>query len=618
MSLLLVQLLTGLANAMFLFLVASGLSLIFGVSRVINFAHGSLYMLGAYLAMTLAAILPLGPAGFYVGVLLASLLVALLGGLMEVCLLRRIYRAPPLYQLLLTFAVVLLIGDAVRFLWGTENRTGPSAPGLWGSVPILGQRFPTYDLAVLILGPLVALALWWLLHRTRWGILIRAATADREMVGALGVNQAWLFTGVFVLGAFLSGLAGALQVPRVALTVAMDTSVIVEAFVVVVIGGMGSAFGALLGAILIGVLQAFGILFLPREFHLAVIFILMAAVLILRPWGLLGRPEAEGGPTGGGAPAGVGPGRRSAGWAGRALLLLVLALLPLVLPTFYVWVLVEVLAFALFAGSLQLLVGTGGMLSFGHAAYFGLGAYGAGLLMKQGGLPMPAAFLLAPLVAGGAALLFGVFCVRLSGVYFAMLTLAFSQIAYAVIHQWYDFTGGDNGILGIWPVTFLATPVRYYYVALAAAAAGFALLRRVTGSPFGMTLRAARDHPVRCRAVGVNVRGHQLLAFVVAGLFAGLGGAIFVFLKGSAFPDYLSVPVSVESLVMVLLGGIHALAGAAVGAAIYKLLDTIVTLYTVYWQAVLGAILALLVLAFPHGLLGVLHARRGRRRSGRD
>jgi branched-chain amino acid transport system permease protein len=294
-----------------------------------------------------------------------------------------------------------------------------------------------------------------------------------------------------------------------------------------------------------------------------------------------------------------------------------MALLPLVLPTFYVWVLVEVLAFALFAGSLQLLVGTGGMLSFGHAAYFGLGAYGAALLMKQGGLPMPAAFLLAPLVDGAAALLFGAFCVRLSGVYFAMLTLAFAQIAYAVIHQWYEFTGGDNGILGVWPPAALATPVRYYYVALVTAATGLTLLRRVTGSPFGTTLRAARDQPARCRAIGVNVRGHQLLAFVVAGVLAGLGGAIFVFLKGSAFPDYLSVPVSVESLVMILLGGIHSLAGAAVGAAIYKVLDTIVTLYTAYWQAVLGGILAFLVLAFPHGLLGVLEARWRRGRAGR-
>ncbi|MBI4736841.1 MAG: ABC transporter permease [candidate division NC10 bacterium] len=614
MALLIVQLLTGLANAMFLFLVASGLSLIFGVTRIVNFAHGSFYMLAAYLASTLVTALPLGPSSFYAAVILAPLGVALLGGLIEVCLLRRIYRAPALYQLLLTFAVVLVIGDAVKFFWGTENRTGPSPPGLSGSVPILGQLFPTYDLAILLLGPLFALVLWWMLHRTRWGILIRAATSDREMVGALGVNQTWLFTGVFVLGTWLAGLAGALQMPRVALTTVMDSTVIVETFVVVVLGGMGSAFGALLGAVLIGVLQAFGILWLPREFHLAIVFILMAAVLILRPWGLLGRPEAETPPPGGAVGLGAGRRLRAPGWVWAGGLLLAVVLPPL-LPAYYVWVLVEILALALFAASLQLLVGTGGMLSFGHAAYFGLGAYGAALLMKRAALPMPAAFGVAPLVAAAAALLFGAFCVRLSGVYFAMLTLAFAQIAFAIVHQWYDFTGGDNGILGVWPSASLATPVRYYTLALLATALGLGFLWRVTGSPFGYTLRAARDHPRRCQAIGVNLRAHRLLAFGVAGLCAGLGGAIFAFSKGSVFPDYLSMPMSVQSLVMVLIGGIHALTGASVGAAVYKLLDIVITKYTGYWQAVLGGILACLVVAFPHGLVGFVQARWTRMRT---
>jgi len=616
MSLFIIQLLTGLANAMFLFLVASGLSLIFGVTRIVNFAHGSLYMLAAYLTYTLATVLPLGPAGFYVGAILAALGVALLGGLIEVCLLRRIYRAPELYQLLLTFALVLVIGDAVRYVWGTENKAGPSPPGLSGSVPILDQRFPTYDLAILVVGPAVALGLWWLLHRTRLGILIRAATSDREMVGALGVNQHWLFTGVFALGAFLAGLAGALQVPRVALTTVMDATVIAEAFVVVVIGGMGSAFGALFAAVLVGLFQAFGILVLPREFHLVLSFLVMAAVLVLRPRGLLGRPEPAlrtPGPGVGEPPAGA---VRIPRWGWAGLLLALLALPPL-LPAFYVWVLVEILAFALLAGSLQLLVGTGGLMCFGHAAYFGLGAYGAALLLKQAAFPMLAAFLLAPFVAGAAALFFGFFCVRLTGVYFAMLTLAFAQIAFAVVHQWYGVTGGDNGILGVWPPPSLATPLRYYYLALLAAAVGLFLLDRVAGSPFGYMLRAARDHAGRCQAVGVNVRSHQLLAFGVAGLFAGLGGAIFVFLKGSAFPDYLSLPVSVESLVMVLLGGIHTLAGGPVGAAVYTVLDTVITKYTDYWQAVLGGILVLLVIVFPHGLVGVLHDRPAWRRAGR-
>src|SRR5215475_10315668 len=167
-SLVIVQLLAGLAHAMVLFLIASGLSLIFGVTRIVNFAHGSFYMLAAYLAYTLATALPLGPASFYAAVVLASLGVALVGLAVEMLLLRRVYRAPELYQLLLTFALVLIVADAVRLVWGTENKTGPQAPGLAGSVRIAGQLFPSYDLVLIALGPLVAAGLWCLFYRTRW------------------------------------------------------------------------------------------------------------------------------------------------------------------------------------------------------------------------------------------------------------------------------------------------------------------------------------------------------------------------------------------------------------------------------------------------------------------
>jgi ABC-type branched-subunit amino acid transport system permease subunit len=607
MSLLLVQLLSGLANAMFLFLVASGLSLIFGVTRIVNFAHGSFYMLAAYFTYSLAAALPLGSGAFYAAVLLAALLVAGLGGLVEIFLLRRVYRAPELYQLLLTFALVLIVSDAVRYFWGADNKTGPAAPGLAGSVPVAGQLFPSYDLAVIVFGPLVALGLWWLFHRTRWGILIRAATQDREMVAALGVDQSRLFTGVFVLGSFLAGLGGALQVPRLPLTTVMDTTVIVEAFVVVVIGGMGSVWGALLASLLIGVLNAYGVLVLPK-ISIVLIFVVMAVVLILRPWGLLGRPEIHLRAAGGSAVREASPPRLRPLWLAAGLVLL--AALPVALPTFWIWLVVEIFAFALFAASLHLLMGVGGMVSFGHAAYFGLGAYGAALLLKLGGWPMPLAFLAAPVVAALAAALFGYFCVRLTSIYFAMLTLAFAQIVYAIVHQWDDVTGGDNGVLSVWPPRWLASPARYYYWALVATLIGVILLRVVISSPFGLALRAVRDHARRAEAVGINVRALQWTAFIVAGFFAGLGGAVFVFLKGSVFPVYTEAPMSVQPLVMVLLGGVGAPSGPLIGAAVYKLLDTVITRYTDYWQVVLGGILVLLVLVFPRGIAGALEWKR--------
>jgi branched-chain amino acid transport system permease protein len=604
-SLVVIQLLSGLAHAMVLFLISAGLSLIFGVTRIVNFAHGSLYMLAAYLTYTLTAALPLGPASFYVAVLLAATTVGVVGLAVEVGLLRRVYRAPELYQLLLTFALVLVVADVVRLFWGSENKTGPAAPGLAGSVSILGQLFPTYDLALIAVGPVVSGGLWWLFFRTRWGILIRAATQDREMVAALGVDQARLFTSVFVLGSFLAGLGGALQVPRQAVTNVMDTAIITEAFVVVVVGGMGSVPGALLAAIVIGVVDAFGVLVLPRA-SLVMMFVVMAVVLIVRPWGLLGRPEAQARSAGGAiAVERALPAPRL--WL--AAVLAALVVLPPLLPTFYIWVLVEILAFALFAASLHLLMGTGGMVSFGHAAAFGLGAYGAALLVRAK-TPMLLAFAAAPLVAALGAALIGYFCVRLSSIYFAMLTLAFAQIAYAVVHQWYDVTGGDNGLLGVWPVPWLAPPLRYYYFSLLTCGGGIALLTLIGRSPFGLTLRAVRDHARRAEAVGVSVRAHQWLAFVVAGFFGGLAGGTFVFLKGSVFPNSLAVSMSVEPLVMVLLGGVQTVAGGPLGAAVYTILDTAATRYTEYWQLVLGAILIALVLAFPRGLLGILAERR--------
>ncbi len=596
-----IQFLAGLANAMFLFLIASGLSLIFGVSRIVNFAHGSFYMLAAYFAYTVITWLAPSPWAFWVALVIAPAAMAGLGALIEIFLLRRIYKAPELYQLLLTFALVLIAGDAVRYLWGTSNKTVPTPPMLAGSLPILGQPFPVYYLLVIACGPLAAVALWWIFYRTRWGILIRAATQDRDMVAALGVDQSWLFTTVFAFGTWLAALGGTLAAPMVALTPGMDATIIVEAFVVVVVGGMGSFPGSLLASLLIGELSSFGILILPR-LSLILIFALMAAVLIFRPWGLLGRPVTD-------LHAEAASAARSPrfsktavlGWAG---VLLGLAILPAVVPPFYRLVGIEILVFALLASSLHLLMGYGGMVSFGHAAYFGLGAYAAALLTVKAGLPLPVALALAPLVAAAGGLVFGFFCVRLTAIYFAMLTLAFAQIAYTVAHQWYDFTGGDNGILGVWPPPWLAGPTRYYFFALGVVALAVALLWIVVRSSFGLTVQAIRDNPRRGLAVGLNVQLHQLVLFVVSAAFAGVAGALFAFQKGSVFPDYLFVVKSIEPLVMVLLGGVQTFAGPLVGAAVFKLLDTVVTSYWEYWGAVLGLILTVLVLLFPDGLVG--------------
>ena len=295
-----VQLLNGLAGASSLFLVSAGLSLIFGVTRIVNFAHGSFFMVGIYLAYTLVTRFA-DTLGFWPALLSAAVLVGVLGALVEITLMRRIYRAPELFQLLATFALVLVIKDAVLWLWGPEELLGPRAPGLKAAVQILGRSFPTYDLFLIVVGPVLLGLLWLLLTRTRWGTFIRAATQDREMVAALGVNQAWLFTSVFALGALLAGLGGALQLPREPASLEMDLNTIGAAFVVVVVGGMGSIPGAFIAALLIaelkaiciwlGVVNIFGTELSFSKLTLVVEFLVMAFVLVLRPWGLLGKPQ---------------------------------------------------------------------------------------------------------------------------------------------------------------------------------------------------------------------------------------------------------------------------------------------------------------------------------------
>jgi branched-chain amino acid transport system permease protein len=273
---------------------------------------------------------------------------------------------------------------------------------------------------------------------------------------------------------------------------------------------------------------------------------------------------------------------------------------------------IDVLIAVLFAASLHFLMGPSGMHSFGHAAYFGLGAYGAALLLKGAGWPMPLAFLAAPVVAAIAAAIFGFFCVRLTSIYFAMLTLAFAQIVYAVVHQWDALTGGDNGVLSVWPPPWLKSPVRYYYWALAFVAAGVVVLRLVAASPFGLALRAVRDHARRAEAVGINIRALQWTAFVVAGFFAGLAGAVFAFLKGSVFPVYAESPMSVQPLVMVLLGGVDFVLGPLIGAAAFTWMQDALPRATEYWRAIMGVVILALVLAFPAGVAGAVSALRRR------
>ncbi len=606
MGSLLTQALTALASASSLFLVAAGLTVIFGVTRVVNFAQGSLTMLGAYVAWTVLRHLPRDPASFVAGVLLTAVALAALGAMLEVALLRRIYRAPELFQLLATFGVVLMVQDAALHIWGPNDLSLPRPPWMRGFVMVAGQRFPVYDLYLIAIGPLVLGLLWLVLRRTRWGRLVRAATQDRDMVAALGVDQRRLFTTVFALGSALAGLAGALALPDGSANLGIDLSVVTEAFVVVVVGGMGSIGGAYLASLLIAGLQAAGIVLLPK-LTLALVFVVMMAVLAVRPNGLLGRAMVDAAPPS--ATPAIRPASAGLLWAAAALLLLA-ALAPLLAPAWLLAIATEAATAVLFAAGLYVMMGPGGMPSFGHAAWFGIGAYAAGLAATSLSAPMPLALAAAPLAAGLVAALFGALVVRLSGIYLAMLTLAFAQIVWALAFQSVGITGGDNGILGVWPPGWAAAPRAFYWLTLALCTVATLLLRRMLHAPLGFAIRATRDAPARAAAIGLPATGLRVAAVAISGAAAGLAGALFTYAHGSVFPSYAGIPRSVDALLMVLLGGVGTLAGPVVGALAYTGLSDLLLRATELWRFVLGAAIVALVLLFPAGLAGAYTARR--------
>jgi branched-chain amino acid transport system permease protein len=604
-----VQFLTGLSDASALFLVACGLSLIFGVSRIVNLAHGSFYMVGAYVAYYLIEHFPQGAFSFWAGILLAALTVGAIGVIVETLLLRRLYHVPELFILFATFGVVLMTQDLSRLLFGAEDILGPQAPGLDGSIDIMGALIPQYDIALIVIAPLILTALWLLLNHTRWGILVRAVTEDREISGALGVNQIRLFTSVFFLGSCLAGLGGAIQLPKGGANLLMDLNIIAAAFVVVVVGGMGSIPGAYLAAVIIGELRSFGVLVFP-ESTLVLMFLVMAVVLVLRPRGLLGNAAVEEHRGSEISESTLKPASKKLRLAGLALLIFVL-IMPVFVGSFGLVLMTEIALFSLASMSLYFMMGPGGMVSFGHAAFFGGGAYAAALMVHYMQSPMEVAILFAPLLVALLALIIGWFCVRLSGVYLAMLTLAFAQICWSIVFQWGEFTGGDDGILSIWPAEWASEKIVFYYLTMILCIGGVLALRHFIFTPFGYTMRACRDSALRVDSIGINLRRHQWFAFTLSGAFAGLAGGIYVFSKGNVFPDEMAIPRSFDLLFMVLLGGVETLFGPIAGATAFTWLHDKIARID-YWQLILGCIFIMLVLVFPNGIAGSIYNRWGR------
>jgi branched-chain amino acid transport system permease protein len=600
-----VQVLGGLSYATTLFLMAAGLTLIFGVTRIVNFAHGSFFMLGAlFTAHWVNDWFPAwgDSAGLYLlAMLLGAACAAIAGAIAEFLLIRRLAGAPELYQLVATFGLTMAMHDAMQWAFGPGEVFAPRFPGLKGAVEIAGDFFPVYQLVMIGLGPLVWLGLHLLLKRSLFGQRLRAATQDRGMLAALGVNPKPLMLGAVVLGCALAGLAGALQLPREPAHLQMDVNIIVETFVVVVTGGLGSIGGAFLAALLIGLVHAFGIELFPQA-TLVLVFVTMAVVLVLRPQGLGGAATAlhdavrE-------APQKF-RGLALAGWQNAALAIGVIALALLAWSGGPYWqtLVADTLILVIFGISLQAMMALGGLVSFGHAAFFALGGYGAALSHTLWGASLPLALAAGCGLSLVVAALFGAAVVRSAGVYLAMLSLALAQVIWAGATQWVGLTGGDNGLIGLSLVSQDGRPL-FFALLVGLALLSVWALRRLARSVMGASLQAVRDAPMRASASGLPVGWLKYRIFVESAVLAGLAGGLFAAHKGAVFPSLASVATSVDALLVVLLGGVHQLWGAAVGSALLSYVGAELGREVTYWRGLLGVFIMLIMVASPSGLL---------------
>jgi len=289
-----------------------------------------------------------------------------------------------------------------------------------------------------------------------------------------------------------------------------------------------------------------------------------------------------------------------------AVVFIILLFLPPILPRFYIYILAVIFVTALVAMSLNMVVGHGGLFQFHHGAFYGVGAYTVALILTKTSLPMWVGFVAGPIIAALVGLLIGVFCVRLTKLYFGMLQISLGSLIWAIAFRWYSLTGGDDGIHGIPMPSIISSSKGAYYFTLIVLAVCLIVMYMIFKSPFGATLQAIRDNPERCEAIGINVRRHQLIAIVIATFFAGVAGVLFVVVEGSVFPDLLFWVFSLEIFIMCLLGGWFTFAGPVLGAAIMISLRTFVGIYTEYWTLVLGIILILLIFFLPEGVWGYI------------
>ena len=595
------QLLLGLINGSFYALLSLGLAVIFGMLNVINFAHGALYMMGAFAAYFLLQYLGIG---YWPALLLAPLIVGALGIVIEKTMLSRLYKLDHLYGLLLTFGLALIIEGLFRNYYGVSGRPYPIPPALAGGQNLGFMFLPTYRGWVIVASLIVCFGTWFLIERTRLGAYLRAGTENPTLVRAFGINVPVMMTLTYGFGVALAAFAGVLAAPIYQVNPLMGSDLIIVVFAIVVIGGMGSILGSIVTGLGLGIVEGLTKVFYA-EASSTVIFVIMAIVLLDPP----GRPVREGELMRVAAPAAA---RLGTPTLNVALVLLLLAARPgrrrsSVYPIF----LMKALCLALFACAFNLLLGYVGLLSFGHAAFLGWAAYVCGHT-RQGLGPARRSSRSspAPRLRPLLGLVFGWLAIRRTGIYFAMITLALAQMTYFFALQ-APFTGGEDGIQAIprgrlLGVLDLGQMLTMYYVTFAVFVFGFLVIWRTVHSPFGQVLKAIRENEARAISLGYKVDQYKLVAFVLSAALAGLAGATKAIVFQFATLTDVHWHISGEVVLMTLLGGMGTIFGPVVGAFVVITLQNYLAQFGGWVTVITGAIFVACVLLFRRGLVGEL------------
>ncbi|HLT96544.1 MAG TPA: ABC transporter permease [Acidimicrobiia bacterium] len=596
----LVQTLNGLSFGALLFLLASGFTLVFGLMRIVNLAHGALYLVGGYVGIVTAV----GTGNFLLALVAGAAAAAVLGLLTERVLLRKV-RGMELPEVLLTVGIALVIADVALAIFGGNPQSLSPPQWLSGALDLGFIAYPRYRWFVIGLAVLVGIGLYLVQHKTRVGAIMRAGVDDREMTGMMGIDVDRVFAAMFVFGSALAGLAGVAAAGQLTMRPGADTDILLFALVVVIVGGLGSVSGAAVGSVLIGLIDSFSKVWIP-EFSYFAVFAPMALVLVIRPRGLFGLRHTSEAP-----PPPVTEGRSLSRRTIAVLVALGLGAIfaaPYVLPPFLVSLLTLVFISGLLATSVNLLAGEVGLVSIGHAGIAAAAGYGIAWATVNGmgvGASLVVAFVLVLVVSA----IFGLTTMKTKGIVYLMIALALGMVCYGLAFRLSNITGGQNGLTGIERPGPVDLWWQFYFFAGAVFVLALLFVALVRRSPFGLTLRAIRDSETRAASLGYSVAGAKFVATLLSGLLAGAAGMLAVWNAEFISPATVSFGRSAMAVVMVILGGTGTLMGPLVGAGVVVGFEHMLSSYLDRWPTLLGLVFILVVMFMPNGIIGQLKRR---------